>query len=103
MPCLDAIDRLTELGLADSVGVCSGFTISLINRHLLMADTGGVCGGGGALYFCGILVSVIRYSKVKEFSSSIFVVRIYLNGASIIEARRFSSIDIYSLAWIQSR
>ena len=49
MPRLNAIDsRLTELGLADSVGVCSGFTVGFINRHLLMVNTGGVCGSDGA-------------------------------------------------------
>ena len=55
-----------------------------------------VCGGGGALYFCRILVCVIRDCKIKELPGSIFVVRIHLNGTIVIETGRISSVDISS-------
>ena len=103
IPSLDTIHCLAELRFSCSIGIRNGFTVGFINRHLLMVHTGGVGGGGGALYFRRILIGVISDSKVKEFPSRIFVVRIHLDGANIIEARRISSIDIYSLARIQSR
>ena len=94
MPCLNAIDRLAELALADSVGIGCGFAVRFINRHLLVIDTGGIGGCRNTLHFGGILVGVIRDCKIEEFSSSILVVRIHLDGAGVIEAGRIGSIDI---------
>ena len=94
MPRLNAIDSLAELGLTDSIAVCCGFTVGLINRHLLVIDPCGVGGGCGALHFCRILVGVIRDSEIEECSVGHLIVRIHLDGAGVIESGRIGSIDI---------